>query len=48
MCSYVLILMVHVYIVVHPKGEHVQDATTFVLMPKTCPGFGNVMDVMVG
>jgi len=31
---------------VHPKGEHVQDATTFVLMPRTCQGFGNVMDVM--
>jgi len=47
-CSYVLIIMVHVskYTMVHPKGFHVQDVTTLVFMPKICQGFGNVMDVV--
>jgi hypothetical protein len=31
---------------VRPKGVHVQDVTTLVLMPKIHQGFGNVMDVM--
>jgi len=35
------------YTMVYPlKRVHVQDATSFVLMPKTQQGFGNVMDVM--
>jgi hypothetical protein len=30
-----------------PKGVHVQDVSILVLMPKTCQGFTNVVDVVV-
>ncbi len=48
-CSHVLILVVHVtkYSMVCPKGVHVQDVSTLVLMPKTRQGFTNVVDAMV-
>ncbi len=48
-CSHVLILLVHVtkYTMVCPKGVHVQDVSTLVLMPKTCQGFTNVVNAMV-
>jgi hypothetical protein len=35
------------YTMVRPlKHVHAQNATSFVLMPKTLQGFGNVVDVM--